>query len=217
MADNTYILIDLGGSNTRVALSDETALNPETIQKFSNAGYGCLENIIKTYMHAQNLSKVKAICVAAAGPLRDGVIKVTNLDWLICPDRLRALTQADHVGLLNDLQAQGYALNVLHKESLKHLYGPSKAKVGTTKLVCGIGTGFNIAVAYPASKGVLVPPAEAGHVRLPVATALQRELSDWIAAERGFASVETVLSGNGLETLNRFFDFGLLTKIHDLD
>ena len=30
MADNTYILIDLGGSNTRVALSDDTALNPET-------------------------------------------------------------------------------------------------------------------------------------------------------------------------------------------
>ena len=85
MADNTYILIDLGGSNTRVALSDDTALNPETIQKFSNAGYGCLEDIIKTYMQAQNLSKVTAICVAAAGPLRDGVIKVTNLDWLPKP------------------------------------------------------------------------------------------------------------------------------------
>ncbi|MGB2083744.1 MAG: ROK family protein [Paracoccaceae bacterium] len=206
MADNTYILIDLGGSNTRLALSDETALNPESIQKFSNAGYGCLEDIVKTYMQAQNLSKATAICVAAAGPLRDGVIKVTNLDWVICPDRLRALTQADHVGLLNDLQAQGYALNVLPLESLKHLYGPAKAKAGATKLVCGIGTGFNIAAAYPASKGVLVPPAEAGHVRLPVATPMQRELSDWITSERGFASVETVLAGNGLETLNRFFD-----------
>jgi glucokinase len=157
-------------------------------------------------MQAQNLSKATAICVAAAGPLRDGVIKVTNLDWVICPDRLRALTQADHVGLLNDLQAQGYALNVLPLESLKHLYGPAKAKAGATKLVCGIGTGFNIAAAYPASKGVLVPPAEAGHVRLPVATPMQRELSDWITSERGFASVETVLAGNGLETLNRFFD-----------
>ena len=125
MADNTYILIDLGGSNTRLALSDETALNPESIQKFSNAGYGCLEDIVKTYMQAQNLSKATAICVAAAGPLRDGVIKVTNLDWVIRPDRLRALTQADHVGLLNDLQAQGYALNVLPLESLKHLYGLS--------------------------------------------------------------------------------------------
>ena len=98
------------------------------------------------------------------------------------------------------------ALNVLRLESLKHLYGPAKAKVGATKLVCGIGTGFNIAAAYPASKGVLVPPAEAGHVRLPVATPIQRELSDWITSERGFASVETVLAGNGLETLNRFFD-----------
>ena len=124
MADNTYILIDLGGSNTRVALSDDTALNPETIQKFSNAGYGCLEDIIKIYMQAQNLSKVTAICVAAAGPLRDGVIKVTNLDWLICPDRLRTHTQHDHVSLLTDLQAQGYTLNVLSLESLKHLYGP---------------------------------------------------------------------------------------------
>ena len=54
MADNTYILIDLGGSNTRVALSDDTALNPETIQKFSNAGYGCLEDIIKTYMQGSH-------------------------------------------------------------------------------------------------------------------------------------------------------------------
>ena len=73
MADNTYILIDLGGSNTRVALSDETALNPETIQKFSNAGYGCLEDIIKTYMQAQNLSKVHSyLCCSCGAASRRG-------------------------------------------------------------------------------------------------------------------------------------------------
>jgi glucokinase len=79
---------------------------------------------------------------------------------------------------------------------------------GKTRLVIGAGTGFNVAVVYETPSGRLVPPAEAGHVSLPIRgdadVRLCRFLEREVPEAAGFGSVEEVLSGRGLEHVYRW-------------
>ena len=63
----TAILADIGGTNTRVALAD--------------AG----------------IASVEGACVAAAGPVRQGVAEMTNLSWIIDHAMLTRATGASKV------------------------------------------------------------------------------------------------------------------------
>ena len=53
-----------------------------------------------------------------------------------------------------------------------------------TKLVCGIGTGYNIAQVHYIGTQVYVPPAEAGHASLPFPFGTSHGLIDTLATER---------------------------------
>jgi len=49
-----------------------------------------------------------------------------------------------------------------------------------------------------------VPPCEAGHASLPIRTEADLRLSTFVATTHGFAAVEDVLSGRGLERVYRW-------------
>ena len=81
---------------------------------------------------------------------------------------------------------------------------PSEAPAEATKLVIGIGTGFNAAPVYETPVGRLVAASECGHVNLPVRTAADLRLAHFVETAHGFPGVEDVLSGRGLERLYTF-------------
>ena len=112
---------------------------------------------------------------------------------------LRTVTDAKHTVILNDLQAQGYALAHLDPTSCRHICGPAAGS--GTKLVVGVGTGFNVAVVYTTKNGRFVPPAEAGHAGLPVRTEAELRLGQFLESAHGYASVEDAMSGRGIERL----------------
>jgi glucokinase len=61
-----------------------------------------------------------------------------------------------------------------------------------------VGTGFNIAQVFDQGGHRLVPPAEAGHVTLPVRNEVDLRMAQFVGAQHSFASVEEVLSGRGI-------------------
>ena len=65
----------------------------------------------------------------------------------------------------------------------------------------GVGTGFNAALALGTETGVIVPPAECGHTSMPVGDSRAFSLAEYIKTRTGFASIEDVLSGRGLENV----------------
>lgn len=205
MGEKLKLVADIGGTNTRVGLSQNSQLLRQSIQKFPNANVKSLENILVHYLNEQKLDTVSDVCVALAGPVRNDTAQMTNLSWEITKDSLARATGAKTVGLLNDLQAQGYALNHLSEDQLLPVTGKRHPGSKETKLVCGIGTGFNACTVISSSHGIVVPPAEAGHYRLPAANQQQKEIVNMIEAKYGFASVENILSGNGLVELNEYF------------
>ncbi len=192
------LLADIGGTNTRVALARGATLLPDTIRRFRNADYPGLEAVLRAYLAERGESACHAACVAVAGPVKDGVGALTNLDWSIDEATLAGATGAGTVAILNDLQAQGHALGHIAQENLRPVLPGVPAPEDATRLVIGVGTGFNVAPVHSAGAARVVAASETGHSSLPLRTLEDKRLGDWLAERHGFPAVEEVLSGRGL-------------------
>jgi glucokinase len=200
----TALVADIGGTNTRVALAQDGKLLGDTIKRFRNAEFPGLETVLRRYVDEAGGVACTGACVAVAGPVRDGVASMTNLDWTIDGDALTRATGAKTVAILNDLQAQGHALGHIPEDKLRPLFKGPEAKANAAKLVIGVGTGFNAAPVHETAAGRVVAASECGHVNMPLRNEADLRLAHFVETAHGFPGVEDVLSGRGLERLFAF-------------
>jgi len=203
-ANTLSLVADIGGTNTRVALAEGRALLPDSVKRYANTDYPGLETVLRQYIQDMDGVNPKAACVAVAGPVRDGRASLTNLDWAIDRETLARATNAETVAILNDLQAQGHAIGHLPAENIRTIVAGQTGNASAARLVIGVGTGFNAAPVFNTSDGRLVPPSEAGHANLPIRTAQELRLCQYVSNAHGFPAVEDVLSGRGLERVYGF-------------
>ncbi|EEW25526.1 glucokinase [Rhodobacter ferrooxidans] len=198
------LVADIGGTNTRVALAQGKKVQQASIRRFHNADYPGLEPILRQYLAEAGAPACVGACVAAAGPVHDGVATMTNLDWIIDDALLTRATSAATVAILNDLQAQGHALGHIAADNLLPVLPGHPAPAHAAKLVVGVGTGFNAAPVHETKWGRLVAASECGHVNMPIRHDADLALAHFVEAEHGFAGAEEVMSGRGLEALYAF-------------
>ena len=216
-ADTLSLVADVGGTNTRVALADGERLLTDTVRKFANKDYAGLGGVLTAFIDEEKVDCAGA-AVAIAGPVRDGRGSLTNLDWSVDPKMLADVTKAETVAVLNDLQAQGHAMGRIAAENLKTVVdGPTTE--GGTRLVIGVGTGFNAAVVLDTPFGRVVPPSEAGHANMPLRTEEELRLCKFVETSHGFPAIEDVLSGRGLEHIYAWLqsEAGQRTEIRAAD
>lgn len=198
------LVADIGGTNTRVALARGRAVLGDTVRRYANADFPDIVAVLSRFVSEEGVAP-SAACVAAAGPVRDGAVQMTNIaHWpVIDGDALKRATGAGVVVVLNDLQAQGHALGHVDPGRTRAVISaPTGVASGATQLVIGVGTGFNAAPVLATEGGRLIPPSESGHVDLPVGSDEEARLAAWLRqmpGDHGFASVEDVLSGRGVE------------------
>ncbi len=198
------LVADIGGTNTRVALSDGNTLLADTITRFPNRDFTGLTNVLQHFLKDQGGVKCDSACIAVAGPVRDGVARLTNLDWDIDTATLTKATGAKSVAILNDLQAQGHGLDQLGQDKLSQIIpGPDSGK-NATRLVVGIGTGFNAAVVLQSDQRTIIPPSECGHTNMPIRTAADLDLCQFARNGDDFPDIDSLLSGRGLERIYRW-------------
>jgi len=199
------LVADIGGTNTRVALAQGPVVGRGTVTRYANADHPDLAAVLARYLSDTGVTdgQITGVCVAAAGPVHDGVADLTNLDWRIDRETLgRALT-AGKVAVLNDLQAQGHAIGHIDASDLEEIVPQPEVSDQAAKLVVGLGTGFNACPVFDTAGGRFVPPSEAGHVSLPACDGAMDALIAAMVRDFGFASVEEVLSGRGISYLHR--------------
>lgn len=198
------LVADIGGTNTRIGLAQDGALRPDSIRRFRNAEHSGLDRVLEIYGAEADLPALDGICVDIAGPVEAGAGRLTNLDWTLREDLLCTWSGARKAALINDLQAQGYGAGLVPADKLRRIAPGAETPTTDTSLIVNVGTGFNAVVVHNGSDGKYVPPAEAGHGALPVESAADLRLCEMIRADHGFAAVEDVLSGRGLERVYRW-------------
>lgn len=200
----SYLVADVGGTNTRVACTRGATIDAASVRRFSNSDYGSLEAVLSTFCDDLARPGFAAAAVAVAGPVTDGVARLTNLDWSIDADRLCHATGAGYGQVLNDLVAQGYGLGRHAPGSATRLIeGTHQPCVGDSQLVIGIGTGFNAAPVHETPHGRHVVASECGHITLPAISETDFELSRDLRESHVFPGIEDVLSGRGMQRLYR--------------
>lgn len=198
------LVADIGGTNTRVALARGGRVDRATIRRFANSAYPGIGPVLRDFLADAGAPACAAACIAAAGPVDDGVATLTNLDWTIDAGAVTRDTGLTRVAVVNDLQAQGHALGHLAEGSLRPLVAARAQRPSRVKLAIGVGTGFNAAPVHETPAGRLVIASECGHMSLPVRREDDLRLVRFVEAAHGFAGIEDVLSGRGLERLHAF-------------
>lgn len=196
------LVADVGGTNTRVALARGSAVLPGSVRSYRNADHPDLTSLLRHYLTTAGRVACGMACVAVAGPVQDGIAELTNVEWRIDIPGIARATGTGTVALLNDLQAEGYALDHVAPSHLREIMQRSDTGSSAAQLVIGVGTGFNAAVVHRLASGLYVAPAEAGHVSMPVGNHADLRLAQFIEERKGFADVESVLSGRGIENIH---------------
>ncbi len=201
-----HLVADIGGTNTRVALSDGGVLRQGSIRRYANQAHRSLAEILQKFLTEMATDDCAGLCLAVAGPVQGGVAQMTNLDWRISATELDGIGNTTRITLLNDLQAQGHALASLDARHLHALISgpPAPATATATKLVVGAGTGFNAAAVHHLEGRSFVTASESGHIHLPQHGETEQALASHLAQQHGIASVEEVLSGRGLAALHHW-------------
>ncbi|MBE3639083.1 glucokinase [Mangrovicoccus algicola] len=193
----TILVADVGGTNTRVGLAGAGPVDRSRISRYRNAEFASLGDVLAVYLADHLLPPPEKVCVAVAGPVRHGIGRLTNRDWIVSQEELCRVTGAATGLVLNDLSAQGHALDLVATAPVLERYGTLAADPEETRLVIGVGTGFNAAPVYRQPQGLMVTPSECGHVTLPVWNEDGARLAAELRRHHGFASVEDLLSGRG--------------------
>jgi len=198
----TGLVGDVGGTNARLALTDAQGhiRNPRT---FPCKDYASLADIVAEYIETTAGKKRPPRAVlAVAGPVVDGEIEFTNLDWVVSEGDLLATFEFEAVELINDFAAQALACPMLEGPDLRVL-GPARPRGSheCPMLALGAGTGFGVAGLARSERGDVAIATEGGHAGFAPSDEVEIEVLQRLAAKYGRVSIERLLSGQGLYDL----------------
>lgn len=163
------LVADVGGTFTRLALIDESF----QIRK---------KLIVPTENFSLDLLKTPAdaICIAAAGPLIKGKIKLTHRNILLDQKKIEKQLKKKVI-LINDMIAWGNFIKLKY---------PSKDSCG----IIALGTGFGLSVKIAQQ----IMPSEFAHLKI-------RPIKYYEEVLNKYSTYDQVLSGPGLEKIYSFY------------
>ncbi|UTF60110.1 glucokinase [Gilvimarinus sp. DA14] len=198
------LVADIGGTNGRFGLvnacSHNKGYNAEQQISLPSANYETLADMIRDYVKQAGVAMPKFACLAIAGPIQDGHVKVTNLNWEFSISRLRDELNMQALDVINDFSALAYAVPHLQKGDTASLYCTDAnpyAPIG----VMGPGTGFGAALLAPISTGWKIIPTEGGHCSFAPTTDTEIGILQQMRKHHPHVSIEHMLSGQGLVSI----------------
>ncbi|HUJ57783.1 MAG TPA: glucokinase [Kofleriaceae bacterium] len=193
---------DIGGTKTTLALCDDAGRIVRE-QTFASGDHPSLEAICTAFF-AGKPPALAGACFGVAGPVVDGVARITNLPWVIDERAVTELLGAP-VALLNDLQATALGALALPADGFATLQLPARPTPTGTVAVIAPGTGLGEALVIHDGKRYRALPSEGGHADFAPGTDEEVELWRYLRERYGtHVSYERVLSGNGVGDLYGF-------------
>ena len=199
------VAADIGGTHARFGIAQVeggrvTALSePATLK---TAEHASLASAWRAFAEARGQRLSRSAAIAVAAPVHSGPMKLTNSSWLIDPAHMREELGLDRLTLVNDFGAVAHAVAQLGEGHFRHLCGPDAPlpREGTISIV-GPGTGLGVAQLLRREHGYDVVETEGGHAHFGPTDPFEDDLLGRIRARFGRASLERVVSGQGLANI----------------
>lgn len=206
----SFILVaDIGGTNARFGLVDieGTRAAPRNYRaqhqhKLRCAEYPDIASMIRAYADASGIALPSFACLAIAGPIHNGTVRMTNLAWEFSIEGLRQELGMDALDVLNDFAALAYATPHLTHETLLQLHSGSP-DANAPLLVLGPGTGFGMAALVPCAQHWKIVPTEGGHCNFAPGNSREIAILELLRKDHDHVSVEHLLCGQGLVRIYR--------------
>lgn len=201
MNDKCLLIGDIGGTNARFALATPDKPGFHSLLELEVEQFPTADDAISLYLDETGARRPDAVCLAAAGPVIDDAVDMTNNHWEISAAAISENFGTSAVRLLNDFCAIAYSIPFLAESdsvaigSEEHFRLPE----GDCNIaVLGPGTGLGIA-GLRRQGGTLVPiTGEGGHVGFAPETALQIEVLQVMRRKFDRVSTERLVAGSGL-------------------
>ena len=196
---------DIGGTKTHLAIFRATPGGMERIrdQKFRSPDYGTLQEIIAEFLQGKPGHHPHRICCGVAGPVLDGTVELTNLNWVLSVADLQESTGVGSVRLINDLEATAYGLAALQSNDFFTLH-PGHDNARGNMAILAPGTGLGEAGLYWNGNHYFPFPTEGGHCDFSPRSALDFELTQYLQEQYGVVSWEKVVAGPGIWDIYQF-------------
>lgn len=199
---------DVGGTHARLALfrQEEVRGRPALVRQdeWLSEEHGGLLPILEAFLASEEVLP-DAVCLAVAGPVREGRGRLPNLGWRVDAGDLRRATGIERLRLVNDFDAIARGVLLLRDDELAVL-GPGDREGEGLVAVVGAGTGLGVAAVEPSAEPPRVHGSEGGHSEFAPVTEAEWALSRYLAVRHGRASWERVLSGDGLVEIFRHLE-----------
>ena len=200
-----FLLIgDIGATNTRVALIDlkDHRPTPSHVKTYAGANYPGLVEVLHEYL--KEIGKpVVAACFGTAGPVVEGRVKLTNINWIVDAKELCDEFDLQAAWLMNDLKAIANAVPLLKSKDLEVLNKGIPEEHGTI-LVIAPGTGLGVGFLTWAAGRYHAYATEGGHADFAPVNTIHDEMLSFLRGKMQQVPVEHVASGVGLPNIYEF-------------
>ncbi len=201
MKDKCLLVGDIGGTNARFAQAATDVPGFHSLLELQVEQFPTANDAIRHYLDETGASEPDAVCLAAAGPVIDDAVNMTNNHWEISVADITASFGTSAVRLLNDFGAIAYSIPFL-AEGDSVAIGPHEEfrlpQGDFNVAILGPGTGLGIA-GLRRHGNMLVPvTGEGGHVGFAPETGLQIELLKALRGKFDRVSTERLVAGSGL-------------------
>lgn len=194
---------DIGGTHARFMRGPASGHGkPKTCVELVSRDYADIHALIGAGLERLGAQPRGGDAVLSlAGPIRQGKVTLTNLEWEVDAESLKQHFGFLHVALLNDLEAAAWALaESPPPPSLVLRDGVSMP--GFRHAVISVSTGLGTAYWSRTHGQLVVQAAEAGHMGFAVSAEWQLDLLRALQKRYGErVSWERVVSGAGLSQL----------------
>ena len=191
---------DIGGTNARLAAFETAGSRLQCVVEkiYPSKEHDGLPEIVADFVKTEGIPAQSA-CFGVAGPVRRGRSKISNLPWVIDSRELAAQLRLRTVGLINDLEALAYGLDMLESKDFVTISEGACDADGNMAVVSA-GSGLGEAGLY--WDGFRHHPfaCEGGHTEFAPKNDVEIELLQYLMKKYGHqhVSYERILSGPGV-------------------
>lgn len=204
MPERNLLIGDIGGTNARFALANQHFPGFHDVVELKCADFASSSDAIRHYLGHVGVERLGAICLAAAGPVVDHSIDVTNNHWTLTAASMASEFDVEAVRLLNDFEAIAYSIPFIGSQErlvIGALSGTDLDGRAFDVAILGPGTGLGVAGLSRHDGGLLAITGEGGHVGFAPETDLQVEILKVLRTRFERVSAERVVAGSGIENL----------------